>query len=356
MRRNPCLCLVVLLAVVGCERQDVQSPAPKFHQDLGPYGFSTEKHDHLAGSFTDITFLSDDLLLVTINQSAWKSVQRSQAVQPESKLLLFDTSHNTLLKQLSLPLEKHRDYVKATVDGQFALLDRSGIQRCSTTLVCEAAIPTPGSLLASPRGTRLLVGGNGQTDKVLLDSSSMKELSRFPPLSVVTPGDEALLVQHDGGVYLRLPGAPDLLVPFQTSSPTAMPRFLFLNDKALATFDSDTTLTVTTLQGQVSYRLETFPWWDGVRVSTSKSGSVFSVDESGYTRQNAILHFYDIESTRPRDLERLRVFETSSGANIFGLTWDPRPYLGYPGSSALSPSGRAIAVVRRGILEVFDMN
>jgi hypothetical protein len=184
----------------------------------------------------------------------------------------------------------------------------------------------------------------------------MQEILRFPTESAVVPGDNALLVWHDGGLYIRRSNAHDLIVPFRIQGATWMVQFFFLSDESFALFDSDTSLTVATFQGQVSRRLETFPWWNGTRVSTSKSGTVFSVHESTFTRRNRMLNFYDFEDARPRDLERVRIFETSTGAQIFSLNWDPRPYIGYLGISALSPNGRMIAIVRHGAVDVFDAN
>ncbi|HEX4538528.1 MAG TPA: hypothetical protein VH140_16380 [Candidatus Acidoferrum sp.] len=46
---------------------------------------------------------------------------------------------------------------------------------------------------------------------------------------------------------------------------------------------------------------------------------------------------------------------TDSGAQVFELRWDPRPYMGTPVTPVLSPDGHEVAVIRHGILEVYQV-
>src|ERR1700730_5401695 len=59
-----------------------------FYQDLHPFGFITEAYGRTIGSFTDIAFLSNDLLLVTVNTRMYGAVVPSFSDQPFSKLLV----------------------------------------------------------------------------------------------------------------------------------------------------------------------------------------------------------------------------------------------------------------------------
>ncbi len=124
----------------------------------------------------------------------------------------------------------------------------------------------------------------------------------------------------------------------------------------ITVFDSKTSMAIATLDGKVDYRMEIVPWWNGTEVVTaSSSDSQFCIYDTGYTRWNKILHWYDIEDSRSRNFERLVIVETNSGKKRFELDDDPRPFIGFPVVPALSPNGRRIARIYRGELQVFDV-
>jgi hypothetical protein len=56
-----------------------------------------------------------------------------------------------------------------------------------------------------------------------------------------------------------------------------------------------------------------------------------------------------------RDFEQLRVVETKSGAELFRLAWDPRPYSGYLAAPAISPNGRRVALTHDNHLEIYEI-
>jgi hypothetical protein len=92
-----------------------------------------------------------------------------------------------------------------------------------------------------------------------------------------------------------------------------------------------------------------------ITVSSCACETEFAVREQRYTRWNSITHFTDIENTRPFDFEKVRVFDASSGRVLFSLEQDPRPYVAASPSPALSPDGRHIALIDRGILNVYRL-
>ncbi len=155
-------------------------PPQIFREDLRQFGYIIEADSRLVPNFTDLNFLSDDLVLVSINQSE----------EQKSKLLLFDISRHSSLRTIELDVAKKQGAVKATRDGQFVALTESGLRVCSSELTCGPPLPTKGSISVSPAGTRVAVGGYPGTDSLVLDSSSLKELERFTDKNIsVIPGD-----------------------------------------------------------------------------------------------------------------------------------------------------------------------
>ncbi len=345
----------LILATSGCNDRAQDAASSQFRWDLGAYGFATESKGRIIGNFTDLNFLSDDLVLVAVNQKIYQPIEPSNSDQPPSTLLLLDVVRRNLVRTVELDVEKEVDSVKATTNGQFVILAESGLRLCSIELRCGPPLQTRGPMLISPRGSRLLLGGNGQTDRMLIDSSSMREISSFSSQdSLVVPGDNSLLIQRSNKLYLHSPGRSDLLFPF---SP---PRFglagQFLNDDKIGLFESDTILAVLGFDGKLLYRVPILTRRNGTGIVPAFSGTRFCIHESGYTQWNAILHFYDIEDSRPRDLERVRILDTNSGEERFEFTWDPRPFVGRTVLPAISPSGRRMALIRHGTLEVFEIN
>ncbi len=329
-------------------------PEPKgiFYQDLHFFGFITEAHGRTIGSFTDINFLSSDLLLVTVNTRMYGSFEPSFSDQPISKLLLFDISRGQLVKSMEMPVEKAAGSVRATRGGQFVLLNESGLHRCSLDLECSLLFLTRGPLFSSPQGARLVVGGNAKTPQKLLDGE-MNEVDQFPwgNLNVV-PGDRGLLIRQDGKLHIRFAGRPDQ--PLSFGGGGIWPEARFLNQETIADFESDKALAVARGDGTVLFRVPVTARWELAELTTASSGSRFCLHQAGYTIQNSIINFLDIDNGRPFNFESVSIISVDTGKVVLEERWDPRPYVGLLAAPALSPDGRKLAIIRKGILEVYD--
>jgi len=346
--------VVLIFGVMFCVDSGYaeMQPKPVFRQDLRPFGFLTNSHGQIIGSFSDINFLSDDLVLVTVNTRTYGNGVPLLTDQPVSKLLLFDVPHRTLLKKMEMPIEKSAGSVRATRGGAFVVLNESGLHLCSRDLECSMQISTRGPLFVSPEGLRIVVGGNGQTEQKLLDSASLAELGHFPWMKPnVVPGDGAVALRSDDALIVRIPGKPDQAVPFGGGG--IWPDARFLNRTTIADFESDKSLAVAKLDGSILFRVPVTARWNVTEIATSASGSRFCFHEAGYTTLNSVLNFYDIDDGRPFNFETADVMSIETGKSLFQLRWDPRPYVGYPSTPALSPDGHKIAVIRNGFLEVF---
>jgi hypothetical protein len=345
------LVLIPAIFAVSANRPP-NEPRPIFRQDLHPYGFKTEASGQTLGNFTDIAFLSDHLVLVTVNTRVFGPVEKIDSDQPPSKLLLFDMSRGTLLKSFEMPVEKAVGSVKGIQGGRFALLNESGLRICSSDAECGSPIDTRGPLFVSPQGTRIAIGGNGQQEQKLLDAASLRELGRFSGRDQsIIPGDSGILLRQGGKLYTRLPGQPDHPVLFGGLG--IWPEARFINDTTIADFESDNSLAIARIGGDILFRVPVKTRWQVAEVTTASSGSRFCFHEAGYTALNSAINFFDIEDARPFNFETMKILSADSGASLLELRWDPRPYVGYLQVPALSTNGRRLALIRHGILEVF---
>src|SRR5579871_5647946 len=162
------------------KRTQQASPEPFFKQDLTSYGFPTLGYDQPIQNYTDVVFLTDNLVLVSVNTRVFGPVELSNTDSPLSKLVLFDLSARAVVKTADFAVEKRRDSVKSLTDGRFVLLNESGVNFCSQSLDCRKAIDSSDPIFVSPRGSHIIVGGNGQTPQRLFETDSLKELDEFP--------------------------------------------------------------------------------------------------------------------------------------------------------------------------------
>jgi hypothetical protein len=363
-------CVVIVSLALGAllvheKMKRETAPHPFFVQDLTSYGFPTDSHDEIMLNFTDVNFLSDNLVLVSVNTRVYGPVERTDADTPLSKLVLLDLSRKAVIKTSDFPVEKRSGSIKRLNDGRFVLLNQSGVNFCSQTLDCRKAIDGPDPILVSPKGSRITVGGNGQTPQRLFETDSLKELDEFPsrgPSAV--PGDDGILlwkeepwskahnVSIEGKMYVRMPDHSERQLPLLSYS-IGLPDARFLSDKEVGGFLSEDSLAVVRIDGTILYKKPVAQIWSLNEIVTTASGSRFCFREAGYTTLNSILNFLDIEKTRPYNRQTITVFDTESGRPEFKSEWDPRPYVGPLGSPALSPDGQELAVMHGSSLEVY---
>lgn len=133
----------------------------------------------------------------------------------------------------------------------------------------------------------------------------------------------------------------------------------FLNEDTLAGYanrmNKPSKLVVRRLDSAIMYQIALEAGWYGTRLIISTSGLRFCVDERGYRRWS-LPHLLGYGGGAVHyNFERVRVFETGSGRELFDVKWDPRPYSGEVAAPALPPSGHRIGIVRHGFLKVFNL-
>jgi hypothetical protein len=124
---------------------------PIFEQDLQSYGY---KFQHGKGdpiqNFTDLAFLSDDLVLVSVKELSLDELHpkvlpsgtlmydnpMGARTSPTSlsTLLLFSLGRKKLARSAKLPVRKTLGAVQATRNNQFLMLSSYGLQVCTAEL------------------------------------------------------------------------------------------------------------------------------------------------------------------------------------------------------------------------------
>ena len=226
------------------------------------------------------------------------------------------------------------------------------MQICDRTLSCDSAIEVFAPLLTSPSGNKLLVGGNCHNKQRQFDSILLKEVSaQFPVLSdLIIPGDRNLLVQSNRHILITGVGEPNATLGDDTGGNWRKTRFLSVNTFGRFSGVSEEAV-VASSHGRDLFRLPVSEPWKAEFV-VSGGGRVFGISRYGYSALSRVMHLFgllDIDGTRRPDIQNIRLFR-SDGQQILDDEWDP---LGHYIRPALSPSGRRIATIRMGVLEVF---
>jgi len=346
---SACLIAALAAALCGCRAVPVPVSKPIFRHDLRPFGYPTEALGRIVGNYSDVSFLSNDLVLVTVNTTTFAAEDSSPSDLPASRLLLFDLAQRGAPVATEMPVRKAKDSVQSAGNGSFVLLNQAGVQICSRELQCGPAVKAGGPLFLSPQGTRIAAG---RSEQKVLEGTTLKILHEFGANEPrVVPGDNGLLYAQKGKLYVKFDDQPEPQFVLDTASTGVWPNANFLNANSVEAVQADRSMALATIDGKVLFRLPLSPGSFIAEVSTAASGSRFCFHDAGYTGLNALLNFFSIE--RPFNLERVNVMDVASGKSRFKLWWDPRPYVGELSRPALSPDGHRVAVLRHGFLEVY---
>jgi hypothetical protein len=363
VKRTPKFNLLVSVAVIflsiACRRSDPTDEKPVLRTDLSQFGFSTGSTD-LAASYSSLVFLSNDYLLVVINERHWiRSVEQSNTDLPLSRFLLINTKTNSVVRSTFMRAEKELGSVQGSESDRFVIWDESGLELCEAKLTCTQHSVLSGPMIVSPQGTTIAVGGWGWSDQHLLDGASLRELAKYrwnnPAL---VPGDGVVLLRYEGHKFsIKEGNAPEIAVPLVEAVPNEIrfPESRFLSHSAIAANETVGSIVVTDLSARPIHRFGVSESLRDIDIVSCACQNKFAIREERYSPSNSLANFLDIEHTRPYDVEELRVIDVLTGAVEFSLTRDPRPYLPRLPVPVFSPDGHRIALVYRGFLEVYEL-
>ena len=133
------LALLVLL-IVSFQPQSAEAKDKfSFRAKLKQFGYVTDSY---GGEYSSLSFLSDNLLLVTINQGVSHGVDPLVTDEPPSTLIVFDLTTKQAVRRASMVVRKSARSVAPLVSGDFLVLSMSDVKMCSPDLHCERSFPT----------------------------------------------------------------------------------------------------------------------------------------------------------------------------------------------------------------------
>jgi len=254
--------------------------------DIQQYGYSNEARD-----YSTVGFLSEDLLLIAINQAPKDSPHPLFEDTPDAILVLFDIGKERPLRITHMSMCKSENAMTPVVGGDFLVLSLSEVRLCSADLHCDRAFATKGPLLLSSDRAKVVVGGNLMTERVILNSRTLAPITGEDPAGV--------------------------LPAWQRSS---LPDGTFVD-------------SISTVDGARLMRVET-----------------------RQTRWSKITNPLAELGDRPFNSRIVRVYGKHTGQELLSLQWDPRhDWGGVTRKPAISPTGHRVALLRRGVLEIFEV-
>jgi len=338
----------VLLTCFG--RTEVDSKVI-FRLDLRQFGFLEDDGRGTRGDYSGAVFLSDSTLLVFVNQRIFhgSAVGPDIPDEPPSNFALIDLANGKVVRSAQLPLLKSDDSVSAVVTDGFAVVTASDVKLCAIDLRCDREFHRSGPMFPSPSGRRLIVGGYAQTQQVLLDAVSLTPIQNVgTPLQIEgIPGDSGIILRDHFSDQAKTEDG-DVVLPLNDYG--SWPSSRFISNKLVVGFYSDKRFAVVGTDGVLHYalRLDGDPWRSGFIASAD--GLRFAVNEGIYSRFKSTVNPFNEEG--PPNLQQITVVDNQTGSVIFRKVWRPGPFFTSP---ALSPTGRMLAVIHRGILDVFGL-
>jgi hypothetical protein len=345
--------LIALIATVllTCSGQTDHKPEPAFHFDLRQFGYVNDMARGSRSDYSGVVFLSDSNLLLFVNQRISHGSFSGPDIpdDPPSFFVVFDLSNGKVVRTAELTLLKSEHSVAYLGSGRFAVATGSHVRVCSIDLQCDGGVRSSGAIFSSPSGKRLIVGGYAQTQQELLDAENLKPIQAVgTPLKIIgVPGDSGILLQDYLTDRIKTESG-DVVLPLKDYG--VSPSSRFISDTLVVGFYSKKEFAVVGTDGVFHYalRLDADPWSSGF--VPSAGGSRFAVNAGSYSRFKSTVDLFHTED--PPDFQRISVVDSQTGQVVFSQVWRRGVFLTPP---ALSPSGRMLAVIHQGVLDVFNL-
>jgi hypothetical protein len=299
--------------------------------------------------YSGVVFLSDSNLLLFVNQRISHGSFSGPDIpdDPSSYFVVFDLSNGKVVRTAELALLKSEHSVAYTGSGRFAVATGSHVRLCSIDLQCDGEVRSSGAIFSSPSGKRLIV--YSQTQQVLLDAENLKPIEAVgTPLKIIgVPGDSGILLQDYLTDRIKTE-AGDVVLPLKDYG--LWPSSRFVSDTLVVGFYSKKEFAVVGTNGVFHYalRLDADPWKSGF--VPSAGGLRFAVNAGSYSAFKSTVDLFHQEG--PPDFQRISVIDSQAGQVVFSQVWRRGIFLTPP---ALSPSGRMLAVIHQGVLDVFNL-
>jgi hypothetical protein len=134
--------LGLLIACSG-DRGSVSANKPFFQAKLREFGYVV---DGRVGEYSSVDFLSDNVLLVAINQRVFRNGEPLNTDLPPSTLVVFDLDQRREVRTAAIAVMKKREVVAPLASGMFLALSVKDVKVCSAELSCDQSYPTKGAV------------------------------------------------------------------------------------------------------------------------------------------------------------------------------------------------------------------
>ena len=114
---------------------------PSFRADLKRFGYIAN-----AAEYSSLGFLSDDLLVVVVNQRVFHRVEPLTTDSPSSTFIVFDVTKKKALQSAQMRVTKSPRSVAVLSNGDFLVDSLANVRLCSADLRCEKSSPSHGGL------------------------------------------------------------------------------------------------------------------------------------------------------------------------------------------------------------------
>jgi hypothetical protein len=139
-----------------------------FRVDLKQFGYITD-----AAEYSSLGFLSNDLLLLVVNQRVFYPVQPLTTDSPASTFIVFDVAKKQTLHSAQMMVTKSPRSVAVLSTGDFLVASLSDVRLCSADLQCKKSFPSHGGPPLDSDEARKITGMDValQSDDVSIDGS-----------------------------------------------------------------------------------------------------------------------------------------------------------------------------------------
>jgi hypothetical protein len=350
----------------------IPTRSPSFAIPLGPLGYGAPSPTYLGRHYSlfSLDFLDDNRLLFSLRAPGLLSRESSEATgDRQMKAVALDLPNGTVVSQALWTVPDRGRYLWMLGDGRFLLRDREGLKVGDQSLATKLLLPLTGqfqSLQMSPSGrvavvhslesagsnpivTRVVQLGTGQVQQTT-HSSALAE----PPINAVGSLDVSHISKYDQWSLKLTAFSGGTKVLGQVES-TCLPSPSFLSEAAILISGCNAAripkLTALSTNGATLWESEAPLPFVPPLLLTTVSGARFGIESIVLKKKpNPGTETLWVKAVRG---QALRVFDSATGKVVLEVSVSP--VLDGGGNAAISPSGKRVAILNNGSIQVFDL-
>jgi hypothetical protein len=362
---------------------------PTFTIPVETLGYTPPGEYYLGQRFSMVSldFLGEDRILFTFHVPGLLHRDATNSDQHQIRALVLAVPSGAVLSDALWTLHDRNRYLWVLPSGHFLLRDRNAVSEGDATLQTKPLFQFPGPLLwldADPSGKFLAASSREPDTKA--KPPSAEDAAQAAADSAFGPRDYVVrILRHDTGrvllvsrsrTVIHLPVNPEGYLEALQGAETSW--FLDLDgfsgsNRTIGRLDSDCPPTLDFLSTTVAYASGCDTTGRGIYAAFSTSGQRLWLDRSDIpdiwpllaSSSGGLRHAREtlaidqvVNAYSPIDPDNVkgqivRVFDTATGKLV--LLAPAAPALDAGGNVAISPSGRRVAILTNGSIQIFDL-